>query len=258
MGLRPYEIGDDVRDLDWATTVRFDRPYVRVYRREVEDSLLLFIDASASMGFGDPSKLAYAQALACALGYLALARHDRVGAVSFTDAAGPALPAARGGGQWNALRDFVEALRPGGLTEFTGVSQALARLREHRGLAVILSDFDPPERFERGLRLLAKCPVTAVALHILSPQELDPELLEPALEGEVELVDPETGETRAGFIGSAERAGYRQALQRLSAHVADMCNESGIRSVRLSSGLPVLRCLQGPLVQAGVLGRETS
>ena len=253
LGHRPYEPGDDVRDLDWAASLRFDRPILRLYRQEVEASLLLLVDASASMAFGDPAKLAYAQGLACALGYVALAHHDRVGALAFRDAVAARLPIGRGNGQWGALRGVMGSLAAAGPTGFSRVPAALAGLHGLHGLAVILSDFSPPEAFADGLRRLGRLPVRAVAVHLLSPQELDP-----ALEGEVELVDCETGEVRGGWIGPAERAAYRAALAGLGARVAALCRDAGIRYAQASTAVPIARCLQDTLVRAGVLRREAA
>jgi uncharacterized protein (DUF58 family) len=251
LGLRPYEPGDDLRDIDQAATRRFDRPYVRLYQQEVEAALLLLVDVSASMGFGEPSKLRYAQALAAALGQVALTHHDRVGAVAFGAAAGKAVPARRGAGHWRALGAFVEGLEPGGAAAFEPDVDVLAALGVMHGVVLVLSDFYPPARFAPGLRRLARCPVRAVALQILSPQELAP-----AIEGERLLVDVETGEARAGSIGAAERAAYRRALERLCGEVALTCREAGIGYARVSTDASVLACLQDALVRTGVLVRE--
>jgi len=253
LGLRPYEVGDDVRDLDWAATLRFDRPYLRLYRQEVESSLLLVIDASASMAYGEPAKLDYAVGLACALGHIALAHSDRVGALAFNESVVASLPVGRGAGHWRAMRDAVGNLTARGAARFADVPTWLARLRGFHGLAVILSDFYPPEAFAEGLRRLARLPLRAVALQVLSPQELDP-----TLDGELELADCETGEMRGGWIGPAQRAAYGAALTSLNAQLEGMCREAGIRYVRTSTGVPVVRCLQDTLVRAGVLCRERS
>ena len=115
---------------------------------------------------------------------------------------------------------------------------------------MILSDFYPSGAFATGLRRLAECPVSVAAVQIFSPQELDP-----PLEGELELVDLESGEARGGWIGSAERAAYHRGLTALEDEVAQMCRESGVRYARISSAAPVVRCLQETLVRAGVLRR---
>jgi uncharacterized protein (DUF58 family) len=252
-GLRPYETGDDVRQLDWAATLRFDRPYVREYHEEVPASLLLLFDGSASMGFGDPAKLAYAQALGCALGYLALAHHDRVAALAFAHSVTARLVSGRGSGQWAALRDLAGALTAGGRTDFAEIPEATLRLGSLRGLAVVLSDFAPPEAFAAGLARLARGPLSVVALHILSPQELDPDL-----DGELELVDLETGEARGGWIGAAERAHYLASLESLRARTERICADAGARYVQISTALPIVRCLQQTLVRAGVIVRGRS
>jgi uncharacterized protein (DUF58 family) len=249
-GLRPYEVGDDLRDLDWAATLRFDRPYLRQYREEVPGSLLLLIDTSASMGFGEPSKLAYAQGLGCALGYLALAHHDPVGLLAFADGVTARLPAGRGNAQWSALRSLVETLTPRGITGVPGLAAETPRLRSGRGLCVIISDFSPPGAFSGGLSRLAHGPLSAVALHLLSREEIDP-----GVDGELELVDLETGEARGGWIGPTERTLYRAALADLRAQTEQICRASGIRYVPISTGLPVVPCLQETLVRAGILRR---
>jgi uncharacterized protein (DUF58 family) len=252
-GLRPYESGDDVRDLDWAASSRFQRPYVRVYQQEIAPSLLLLIDSSSSMGFGEPSKLAYAQALATALGYVALVHYDEVGAATFTDQVKARLATGRGRGQWSALRRLVTAITHEGRTGFSEVARALSSSRPLRGIAVILSDFYPAGAFATGLRRLAQSALSVVAVQIVSPQELDP-----PLDGELELVDLESGETRRGWIGDAERATYHAALTAHGSEVARICRESGVRCARVSTAVPVSRCLQEALVHAGVLRRGTS
>jgi uncharacterized protein (DUF58 family) len=253
LGLRAYQEGDDLRDIDWAATARFDRAHVRQYRHETDSTLLLLLDASASMGFGDPSKLDYARALACALGFLALAHHDRVGAVVFSDRVVTSLPVGRGRGQWRALADLVGDVTASGPTAFGDIAAALPRLGSPRGVALALSDFSPPEAFAAGLERLARANLSVVALHLLSREDLDP-----TIDGEVALVDLETGEARSGWVGAAQRAAYRSSLDRLRRQIASACEMAGGRHVEVSTATPVLRCLQETLVRAGVLTRKTA
>jgi uncharacterized protein (DUF58 family) len=251
IGLRQYEIGDDVRSVDWAATLRFRRPYVRLYRQETEASLLLLIDTSASMAFDSPSKLAYAQALACALGYLALHRHDRAGVLPFADGPGPGLPIRRGVGQWPALRAVIGGLTAGGRVGFERIPEAVLALGGHRGAVVVLSDFYPPEAFADGLRRLARMAPTVVALRLVSPRERTPDL-----EGVRDLIDLETQEVRAGFIGPTERARYETRLAELGERLATLCRASGIRDAEIVTDTPVIRCLEGTLLRVGVLRRD--
>ncbi len=253
VGLRFYETGDDIRDIDWATTIRFDRAHVRQYRQETEGTLLLLLDASASMGFGEPAKLDYAVAVACALGFLALAHHDRVGAVVFSNRVVASLPVARGYGQWRTLAAMVAGVTAAGPTSFDDIVLALPRLGRPRGTVVVLSDFVPLEAFSAGLTRLARMNLSIVALQVLSQQELVP-----TVDGDIVLADVETGETRSGWVGSAERAAYRSSLDLLRRQVASACEEVGARHVEVSTSTSVLRCLQHTLVHAGILTRKTT
>jgi hypothetical protein len=107
--------------------------------------------------------------------------------------------------------------------------------------------------FAVGLLRLGRSARRVVALQLVSPEELEPDL-----EGEVELMDSETGESRAGWIGSAQRAAFGSALANLTAQVSGVCRDAGIRHVRLSTGTPIEQCVQRTLVQAGLLYRERS
>src|SRR4029453_5484693 len=76
---RPYGLGDDLRYVDWNIYGRLDRLYVKLFVDEEDLCLHLLLDASASMGFGSPSKLAYGARLAAGLGFVGLVNLERVG-----------------------------------------------------------------------------------------------------------------------------------------------------------------------------------
>ncbi len=141
----------------------------------------------------------------------------------------------------------------GGVTAFDDVTEVLPRLGGACGAAIVLSDFSPPDAFARGIERLAAASLSMVALHVLSPDELDP-----SIAGDVALRDLETGETRSGWIGAAERAAYRSSLDTLRRQVAVACDDVGARHVEVSTTTPILRCLQDTLVRAGVLTRKTT
>src|SRR5216684_7563793 len=76
---RPYGIGDDIRYVDWNIYARLDRLYLKLFVDEEDLCLHLLLDASASMEFGEPSKLEYGARLAAALGFVGLVNLERVG-----------------------------------------------------------------------------------------------------------------------------------------------------------------------------------
>ncbi len=250
LGARPYQAGDDLRDVDWSATARSGRVHVREYRHELDASLWLLVDRSASMAIGAPGKVAYACALASALGYLALSHADRVGALVFADTISTHLPVGRGHGQWRKLRQMLASPTASGRSDFTGVVDRLLAHETRRGLTVVLSDFYPADAFVPGVHRLVRSGLSVVAVHVLSDAEM-----KPAIDGDVELVDAETGNARAGWVGPAERARYASALARLVASIVAACTAAGARYVQVSTSTPIVRCLQVDLVRARVLSR---
>src|SRR5438128_1969399 len=82
---RNYVVGDDLRFLDWNLYARLERLFIRLFMEEEDLHFYLLIDQSASMGFGDPTKLYYAKQVAAALGFIGLVNLDRVAVAAFTD-----------------------------------------------------------------------------------------------------------------------------------------------------------------------------
>src|SRR5436305_14346125 len=82
---RNYVVGDDLRFLDWNLYARLERLFIRLFMEEEDLHFYVLIDHSASMGFGDPTKVLYAKQVAAALGFVGLVNLDRVVVTAFTD-----------------------------------------------------------------------------------------------------------------------------------------------------------------------------
>lgn len=140
----PYAPGDDVRKLDWNATARTGVPFVKRFREERDQTLLLVLDVSASMGFasGECSKAARAAHAAALLAVAAGRAGDRVGLLAWDTRARAELPPARGEAHlWRVIRTAVLTPPGAGGTDLAG---ALGRVRRHarrRGVVVLLSDF---------------------------------------------------------------------------------------------------------------------
>jgi uncharacterized protein (DUF58 family) len=93
---RPYVHGDDLRFIDWNIFGRLDRLFLKIFLEEEDLSLVIAIDVSASMDWGDPNKMVFAQRLAMALGYIGLVNHNRVTIAAF-------------GGEGGHAKDFQPA-----------------------------------------------------------------------------------------------------------------------------------------------------
>jgi uncharacterized protein (DUF58 family) len=142
---RPYVPGDDVRSIDWNVLARTGTPFVKRFREERDQTLLLVVDVSGSMRFGTAgrAKAALAAHAGALLAAAAARAGDRVGLFTFDETLRQEIAPARGQAHaWSVLRALVEA--PGRAGGGTGLARALAGVRERlrrRCVVVLLSDF---------------------------------------------------------------------------------------------------------------------
>jgi uncharacterized protein (DUF58 family) len=231
---RAYGSGDDLRYVDWNVYGRLDRLYVKLFVDEEDLCLHLIVDGSASMAFGTPSKLEYAARAAAALGFVGLVNLERVGVGILRDKVSEGWPPTRGRNQFVKLVDFLSNVRGAGAT---GLNQALAnyamRTREP-GLAVGFSDMLDPGGYEAGLRALLERRFDVHVIHLLDPEEMNPEMA-----GEFRLVDSETGEPCELTVdGDAVRA-YRDRLRQFLEKVETFCRAQEIGYHRVITDSPV-------------------
>lgn len=142
--VRPYLPGDDVRNIDWNVTARTGEPYVKRFTEERELTVMLLVDASASVGFGTRGRLK--QELAAEIGALlafsAIKNNDRAGLVMFTDEVELALPPRKGA--THVLRVVREILghRPAGRgTDIVGALDYFSRITHRHAVVFLISDF---------------------------------------------------------------------------------------------------------------------
>lgn len=215
---RPYELGDDVRLIDWAVYARHRRLVMKVFAREVEAPLYVLLDASRSMGEG--GKLDFARRLGAALLYVAYRGGDRFGVYPFGTEVAPSGPPRRGRGALaRAFRDLGE-VRPSGETDVSGALAGWAAPGREHGLCVVVSDFLVSSGCRDGLVALRHGRHAVVAVQVLSRDDLDP----PGL-GDVKLLDVETARARSLVLGPGALQAYRSALSRWNAGLAEVCRE---------------------------------
>jgi len=244
---RPYGRGDDLRYVDWNIYGRLDRLYVKLFVDEEDLCLHLLLDASASMGFGEPSKLAYAARLAAALGFVGLVNHERVGVGALRGRLAEGWAPARGRTQAIPLMDFLGRLRSGGATSLNESLATYALRAREAGLAVLVSDLLDPGGYERGLKALIERRFDVHVIHLLGAEEMSP-----AFGGDLRLLDSETGEERDLTLDGEALRAYRQRLHDFLERAESFCRANEISYHRVVTDTPVeefmLRQLKGFLL----------
>jgi uncharacterized protein (DUF58 family) len=248
--VRPYQPGDDVRQMDWLATARTNEPHVRVHVAERALTTWLLLDRSASMQFGtaDRRKADVAEGVALALGHVASRRGNRLGVIT----SGSGAAASRRPRQGRAgLLAALLALRTddSGQGDETSLREGLehaARVARQRSLLVIVSDLRGPIDWVVPMtRLAARHDV--LMIEVRDPRE---ESLEGV--GELTLVDPETGDQIRVDTGSRKlRQRYAEAAAAERATVADAVRRAGADHVVLSTQGEWLRPLLVALARRG-------
>lgn len=218
---REYSPGDDLRYVDWKAYGRLDRLYLKQYVEEEDIHVLLLVDCSRSMHFGQPTKLLFALQVAAAIGYIALCRFHRVGAALITDGAVRWMRPVRGQQSLIPLLGFL-----GDPPEARGTLLSLSARQvvngwRHRGAVYLLTDLMDAD-WNDAVRLLLACRHELTVIHTLSPQELHPDLM-----GDLLLVDSETGETREVSLSPAALNLYQRALHQLCGEASALCGHFG-------------------------------
>jgi len=196
----PYQIGDDVRLIDWNVSARYGEPFIKKFREERELTVMLVVDASRSGLFGSTHqfKLDVAAELCAVLAFSAIRSNDKVGLILFTDTVEKYVPAKKG--THHVLRIIRELLyhQPQGRgTDITEAVNFLNRVTIRKSVCFLVSDY-LTSGYEPSLRIARR-------RHDLIPIIVsDPREWELPNVGFVELEDPETGEMT--LVDTASRA----------------------------------------------------
>lgn len=148
--VREYQWGDDVRNIDWNVTARYDTPYIKVYEEERELTVMLLIDISPSTIFG--TQLSYLQepqrkdevlAEICALlAFSAMGNQDNVGVIFFTDIIESIIPPKKGKNHiLRIIREIIDIHPKGKGTDILLALRTIENVLKKRSIVFLLSDF---------------------------------------------------------------------------------------------------------------------
>ena len=202
--VREYQVGDDIRTIDWNVTARTGQPFVKTFQEERELTVMLVVDASASGEFGTAQRMKgeIAVELCALLAFSAIKNNDKVGLIIFTDQIEKYVPPRKG--RKHVLRVVRELLYHRPENRGTDIAMALEHLNrvvKRHSVVFLVSDF-LAKGYERSLRV-ANRRHDVVAIRVLDRRE---KKIPPV--GIAEFEDAETGErllvdtSSSGFTGT--------------------------------------------------------
>ncbi|MGF1557187.1 DUF58 domain-containing protein [Paucihalobacter sp.] len=188
--VRQYQFGDDVRNIDWNVTARYNEPYIKVFEEERELTMMLMVDVSASKLFGTKNsfKDEIATEIAATLAFSATQNNDKIGLILFTDQIELYIPPKKG--RFHVLRIIRELLEFKPKSKQTNLDEALkflSNVMKKKAIVFLLSDFIS-EDYKQTLKIVSnKHDITGIRIYD-QHEETIPNL------GLVQMIDEESGE----------------------------------------------------------------
>jgi len=173
--VREYQYGDDVRDIDWNVTARFDHPYVKVFEEERELTVMLMIDVSGSLDFGTSgeTKRQMATEIAATLAFSAIGNNDKVGVIFFSDRIEKFIPPKKGRKHILFIIHELLNFQPQSFNTDIGMAvEFMTNAIKKRCTVFILSDFFDPKDFCNQL-MIGNRRHDVVALQIYDQRMMD-------------------------------------------------------------------------------------
>ncbi|MEW6380524.1 MAG: DUF58 domain-containing protein [bacterium] len=198
--VREYQMGDDIRSIDWNVTARTGHPHIKQYREERELTVMLLVDASSSGEFGTARQMKgeIAAEICALLAFSAIKNNDRVGLIIFTDRIEKFITPKKGKKHvLRVIRELLYFQPQGRQTSLSAALEFLYRVSRRKCVAFLISDFFSSD-YRKALEIVAQ-------KHDLIPIAIaDPREVQLADAGLIELEDAETGETI--LIDTSDRA----------------------------------------------------
>jgi uncharacterized protein (DUF58 family) len=240
--VREYQYGDDIRNIDWNVTARFNHPYVKVFEEERELTVMLLIDVSGSGDFGTESQMKHSliTEIAALLSFSAIENNDKIGVILFTDRIEKFIPPQKG--RKHILRIIRELLECNPESRGTDISESLRFLTnaiKKRCTAFLISDFRD-KGYARSLQI-ANNKHDVAALHIYDRRETSL----PAV-GLLRVLDAETGAER--WIDTSKSRVRQNYAMKWDSHLEmmkEIFSRAGVDSVSVRTGEDFVKPLIG-------------
>ncbi|WP_435136130.1 DUF58 domain-containing protein [Formosa sp. A9] len=188
--VRQYQFGDDVRNIDWNVTARYNEPYIKVFEEERELTMMLMVDVSGSEWFGTAQqfKNEVVTEIAATLAFSATQNNDKIGLVLFSDAIELYIPPKKGRSHvLRIIRELIEFEPKSKKTNVVEAFKFLSSVMKKRAIVFVLSDFIADD-YKQTLKIASgRHDVTGIRVYDKHEESI-PNL------GMVQMQDEETGE----------------------------------------------------------------
>jgi uncharacterized protein (DUF58 family) len=251
---REYQLGDDIRRIDWNLYSRFEKYFLKLFTDERQMQVQIFVDCSASMGKDNPKKAAYAIGTAAALGFLAVQDMDKVSFNIMKE-----NKADNPFGTIIGKNAFFRAISTLEEVDFDGEADIEACVKNcpdtstNNGLTIIISDFFTDSDWKKAVDYLCYKRRQVMLIQVMTPDEADP-----AYDGRYNLIDSEsvdaadTKNMKIRITRSMKKA-YEEAMTDFKKDMHDFCVKRGVDCVFVRTDAPLERVLFSELLKVGIM-----
>ncbi len=230
--VREYQVGDEIRTIDWNVTARFNHPYVKVFDEERELTVMLLMDVSGSENFGTitQQKQDLATELCAVLAFSAIQNNDKVGVIFFSDKIEKFIPPKKGRSHiLMIIRELIDFKPENKGTNVAGALKYFTSAIKKKCTAFVISDFMSPE-FETELKIANK-KHDIIALRLFDKHEEEfPDL------GLIPVKDEETGEIIWVNTGDKNvRNAFKADALKRNARLKEVFSKSGVNTADIGT-----------------------
>lgn len=250
---RDYVKGDDLRRVDWNIYARLERPFIKLLEEEEDLATHFILDASESMNWNPAApfgrrKYVWSMRVMAGLAYISLLSGDFVSITALQGDKNVQWGPHRGRAYLLPMLRHLERVPPRGAVAMNDRLRDYAARAKRPGMAIVLSDMLDGSGYREGLSALQGRGFEVVLIHILSPDEVLPEIT-----GDLRLIDSETGRSQDVTIDEETRQAYQQRLLNWREEIGSYCLRRGIHYVTLESSTPWEELILYQLRRMGVL-----
>ena len=239
--VREYQYGDDIRDIDWNVTARFNKPYIKVFEEERELTVMLMIDVSASLEFGTIKQMKkdMVTEIAATLAFSAIQNNDKIGVIFFSDRIEKFIPPKKGRKHiLYIIRELIDFKPESRRTNIKLGIEYLTNVIKKRCTAFVLSDFIDQRDFKNALTIAnRKHDIVAIQVYDRRVEEL------PSV-GLMKVKDAETGhEEWIDTSSKALRNAQHEWWVKKQSLLKDVFTKSNVDSVSIRTDQDYVKAL---------------
>lgn len=239
--VREYQYGDDVRDIDWNVTARYNKPFVKVFEEERELTVMLLVDVSNSLDFGTVKQMKkdMVTEIAATLAFSAIQNNDKIGVIFFSDRIEKFIPPKKGRKHiLFIIRELLDFKPESKRTDVRMAIEYLTNVIKKRCTTFMLSDFIDEGNFKNALTIANR------KHDIVAIQVYDRRLSELPNVGLMKVRDAETGHEQWIDTSSAalRRAHHNWWIEKQTA-LSDAFTKSNVDSVSIRTDQDYVKSL---------------